>query len=433
MQIGINLTPLQGDHKYRGIGSVITGFFNHLSEADKAQHTFVFFMYPYNQEEALNLLQLTDTHYRVETIDTMAPTVQLPGKLNLIPKGIRKVQGILHFRSGSPHFNRVSIDTLDRYIEFDPSNKLPRHYGKVKIALFVHDIIPYIMESDYLWTYGTARRYGKGIKSALKHSLKRLEYSLKLRLSLKHADIVIANSHHTRHDFVKYFKVDSKKIHTAPLGVEQLPARELTNTSGPDFYSYQYTQWGSVLRAFKPSSKPFLLFVGGTDHRRKMIHLIAAYNNLRARGHDIDLVMSGDAMKGIEDIKNPAMQKYLLDNTSYLDGIHLVGYASNEQRDWLYRHALAFVFPSVYEGFGLPVLEAMQYGTPVITYKNSSIKEVAESSAIYTYGTIGITTEVAKLLADTTDVRSKLSSAGHKQTAKYTWKQTTDAILAAIS
>jgi glycosyltransferase involved in cell wall biosynthesis len=126
------------------------------------------------------------------------------------------------------------------------------------------------------------------------------------------------------------------------------------------------------------------------------------------------------------------MQKYLLDNPSYLDDIHLLGYASNQQRDWLYEHSLAFVFPSVYEGFGLPVLEAMQYGTPVITYKNSSIQEVAQSSAIYTYGTLGIA-DKAKELLNNAELRNTLSMKGLKQAAKFTWAKTKDSILTALS
>lgn len=135
-------------------------------------------------------------------------------------------------------------------------------------------------------------------------------------------------------------------------------------------------------------------------------------------------------MFGPTQVANPSLQAYLSD-TAYPDDILFLGFTDDNTKDWLYENALAFVFPSVYEGFGLPVLEAMRYGTPVITYNNSSISEIAGDAALYADGALGIAEGVRSLLADD-HLRKHLAQAGMKQVSSFSWRKTVNSILDVI-
>ena len=426
MKLGIDLSVLQSDHKFRGIGSVVINFINNLEANDKRNNTFVFFVEPKNKESAFDLLDLTDISFETRLLINKN-FLQLPGKLNIIPKVIYKALGYMQYFTGDPRISHASMQDVDCFIQFDQNHKLPRSASR-KAVLFLHDIIPYVLESDYLWSFKTARLNGRSFKGSVKFAFLRFQYISRIKISTRQARILITNSEHTKNDFIDYLGVNPKKVHVALLGIN---ITKHGASGKPDFQAYKTTMWGDVKRTIDPSIKPYLLFIGGTDHRRKMVDLLAAYNNLKARGHDISLIISGDSVEGINDIKNPKMKKYMEENTSYSDDIHLLGYISNDQRDWLYSNALAFVFPSVYEGFGLPVLEAMSQNAPVITYKNTAIAEVAGDKAIYANGFLEIINGAERLISDP-DYAAEIVQKGNKHSRRFTWTKTKNKILEAL-
>jgi len=426
MKIGIDLSVLQSDHKFRGIGSVVINFINNLEANDKKNNTFVFFIETKDEESAFDQLNLTDVSFETRYL-VNKKYLQLPGKLNLLPKALYKAVGYIQYFTGDPRTSRSNLKDIDRFIQFDQNRKLPRKASRLGV-LFLHDLIPYVLESDYLWSFTTARLNGRSFKGSVKFAFLRFQYISRIKISTRRARILLTNSKHTKSDFIKYLGVNPKKVHVALLGIN-LP--ESKTTDKPAFQSYKSTMWGDVKQSLDPSNKPYLLFIGGTDHRRKMVDLLAAYNNLKARGHDISLIISGDSVEGINDIKNPKMKKYMEDNTSYSDDIHLLGYISNDQRDWLYSNALAFVFPSVYEGFGLPVLEAMSHNAPVITYNNTAIAEVAGDKAIYANGFLEIIDEVENLIKNPTHT-TEVTLKGYEHSHTFTWTKTKDKILKAL-
>ena len=426
MKIAVDLSVLQSDHKFRGIGSVVINFINNLEVKDKTDNTFVFFVETNEEKKAFDQLDLTDVQYEVRYLSTRN-YLTLPGKLNLLPKLFYKTSGYIQFLTGDSRISRVDMRDINRFIQFDQNHKLPRGASR-NSALFLHDLIPYVLESDYLWSFKTARLNGRSFKGSVRFALLRFQYISRVKISTRRARILIANSEHTKNDFIDYIGVNPKKVHVALLGVNHTEAKVIAQ---PTFEAYQSTMWGDVKRTLNPSKKPYLLFIGGTDHRRKMVDLLAAYNNLKARGHDISLIISGDSVEGINDIKNPKMKQYMEDNTSYNDDIHLLGYITNDQRDWLYSNALAFVFPSVYEGFGLPVLEAMSQNAPVITYNNTAIAEVAGDKAIYANGFLEIIDEVEKLIKNPS-YAAEIKLKGSKHSRNFTWTKTKDKILKAL-
>src|SRR5262249_1949134 len=131
-------------------------------------------------------------------------------------------------------------------------------------------------------------------------------------------------------------------------------------------------------RGPKPMKEPYFLFVGNLESRKNVAGLIRAFGRLKARPEHADtrLVLVGKAGFGIEDILNEAK------HSPAPDHIVLPGFISNLGLVNYYQWAVGFVYPSLYEGFGFPVLEAMRLGCPVITGNTSATPEVAGEAAV---------------------------------------------------
>lgn len=443
MKIGIDLTPLQGPHRMRGIGYTLISFINNLPPEAKKEHEFVFYLNEVGKEEALELLDFSGIEYRIELFKarkevrrSLTVKQRLKNIAKRLPASVRAPFRTLkdyysiyeHYYTGDKRIE--ALKDIDHFIQFDQSQILPRS-AKKKAALVAYDLIPYVMESDYLWSYATARSKGYKRRSALNLHAKRHQYKKRIQLNCRRADFILAISEHTKKDFVRYLGISEDKISVTPLGVDPRMAKSQQKDTDIAMERYIQTSWGYLPKKTNLKNKKYLLFVGGADHRRKLVELVAAFNNLKAHGHDVSLVLAGDTMKGAFTIPNEELQDYFA-NTSYLDDIHFLGFVSDEQREWLYQNALAFVYPSVYEGFGLPILEAMQYGTPVITYANSSILEVAGNAALVADDYKGIYSHALSLIVDK-DLRDSYAKKGSQQVKKFSWEKTSKLVLSTIA
>lgn len=123
--------------------------------------------------------------------------------------------------------------------------------------------------------------------------------------------------------------------------------------------------------------EPFLLFAGSLEPRKNLIKLIQALELLHEKGIDVPLYLTGPS-----GWKNLALNSILKNSPIKKSIIHL-GYVSNKELKDLYRRCRALIFPSLYEGFGLPVLEALAFNTPVLTSSHSVMQEIAGPCAIY--------------------------------------------------
>jgi glycosyltransferase involved in cell wall biosynthesis len=183
-----------------------------------------------------------------------------------------------------------------------------------------------------------------------------------LKMSIKKADIIVADSYSTKRDIIEFFNVEEKKIKVVYLGVEYR-FRPISNVE-------EYR-----LRNNLPSK--MILNVGTLEPRKNIVALIRAFKKLKGRGlKDYKLVIAGD--KGwlykqiFKEIESNDLQKEVL----------FLGIVEDEDLPMLYNCADIFVYPSLYEGFGLPPLEAMACGIPVITSNTSSLPEVVGNAGI---------------------------------------------------
>jgi alpha-1,3-rhamnosyl/mannosyltransferase len=155
--------------------------------------------------------------------------------------------------------------------------------------------------------------------------------------------------------------------------------------------------------------RPFFLFVGTLEPRKNIPALIEAWRATREET-GAELVMAGRSRSD-----SPSLQSE--------DGLIILGEVADEELPRLYSEALAFVYPTHYEGFGLPVLEAMQCGCPVITSADPAVVELSGGAAIHAASVAEIADSM-RAIASRPEVRSSLRAAGLRRSALYSWART---------
>ena len=163
--------------------------------------------------------------------------------------------------------------------------------------------------------------------------------------------------------------------------------------------------------------KKYLLYVGQQSDYKNIKRLGDAHQILLAKYPDLGLVLVGK--KNASALGN---EKYF--NDRMYQNILFTDFVDDNQLSWLYAHANAYVFPSLMEGFGLPGLEAMGYGTPVVSSNATCLPEVYGPAAHYfnPVDTSDMAEAIDQILSDDT-IRTRLSKAGYKQIKKYSWKK----------
>lgn len=222
-----------------------------------------------------------------------------------------------------------------------------------------------------------------------------------LRRAARRADAIIAVSRSTATDLVRLARVDPGKLHVVPLA-SSLPAWD--------------TDPEPVLERLK-IPRPFLLFVGTLEPRKNLVRLIRAYRRAAVRLPHA-LVLAGPL----------GWRSKRLHRELALPGpgrIVVTGAVPPDVRDALYRGAEAFAYPSLYEGFGLPVLEAMSRGLPTMIADTASLPEIAGDAALRVEprSVRDITAGIERLLGDR-DLAARLGAAGRDRAALFSWEQT---------
>ncbi|APQ12465.1 hypothetical protein BJP27_13500 [Pseudomonas oryzihabitans] len=246
----------------------------------------------------------------------------------------------------------------------------------------------------------------------------RIETTLRLKQrigkSLKEAWHIIADSRFTKKELIELYDIDPEKISVILLGV----SNAFAPLSGEVI--------DMTLRKFGLHYNNYILSVCTLQPRKNLLRLVNAFSRLPLSvRRSMPLVLTGiPGWKNVElfDVIGPMIDR---------KEVYLLGYIPQEILVQLYAGAAIFAYPSLYEGFGLPVLEAMASGTPVLTSNSSSIPEVAAGAAIEVdpYSADDILQGLDRLITDT-ELRSSLVERGVERAKCLTWKRTAQETLA---
>jgi glycosyltransferase involved in cell wall biosynthesis len=189
--------------------------------------------------------------------------------------------------------------------------------------------------------------------------------------AVRHAEKIIVPSETTKNDLIDFYKAEHQKIHVIPLGFQ--PPRHSADENGTEEV---IGKWKSDCTAGGLKIKNYFLYVGRIEHKKNTDTLIKAFSLFAENNADIKLALAGFPGKGGAEIINSIPD-------SVKNRIIITGYVSEKEKDALMKNALCFVFPSRYEGFGLPLLEAMSAGLPIIASKIPAFYEIAKENALF--------------------------------------------------
>ena len=268
-----------------------------------------------------------------------------------------------------------------------PANIIPVGY-RGRAVVTVHDLAVYLMPELF------------------PDRLIKLDQWLLVPRSLKRADRIIAVSENTKQDIIKLFKVAPEKIQVVYEGAED---------------NYELIIKNYELNKAKINDKYFL-YLGTIEPRKNLVRLIGAFKKLK---------LTEPAAKGVKLIlagkngwKNQEVFMALAQVNTELqeEAVDYLGYITAEKKTELLSHALAFVFLSLYEGFGLPVAESMAVGAPVVVAANSSLLEVGGQAVCYVdpLSEDQIFTALRKILIDE-GFRQELIVKGKQKSQEFTW------------
>lgn len=265
------------------------------------------------------------------------------------------------------------------------------HFGMVqqpirykgKVVTTVHDL--------------TTMRFSNPSKNSAIFTFKQQVYKYVVWRAAHKSEALIAPSRFVADDVVRYTGVPADKItvtYEAADAIEQ-----------------------AAVPVAKLADKRFLLYVGRPMQHKNLERLIEAFASLRAQHPDLLLVLAGRKDANYERIEDDA----------YVHGVKnllFTGFVSDSRLRWLYEHCEAYAFPSLSEGFGLPGLEAMRHGAPVISSDATCLPEIYGDAARYfdPKDTQAMADAINEVLTDK-KLRSGLIRKGHKQVEKYSWKR----------
>ncbi len=287
----------------------------------------------------------------------------------------------------------IQIKKLQLDIFHGLSHELPLgiHKTRTRSVVTIHDLIYKTFPNDF-------------------SVIDRKIYDYKFRYACEHADTIIAVSQSTRNDIIKFYKVPEDKVKVVYQSCHNQFKQPLSNETISE-----------VLKTYDLPQK-YLLYVGSVIERKNLMGLVKAMEIIKDQ-HPYPLVVIGSGREYLQKVKDYVALKKLSQQILFR---HPVAF---QHLPALYQQALVFIYPSVYEGFGIPVIEALWSKTPVITSNLSSLPEAGGPGAYYIdpFQSESIAEGIHKVISDP-DYAYNLAESGYNHVQQFSMKPLSHAI-----
>lgn len=368
----LDLTPLGTPAALRGIGRYVRGLVQGLVELGPGSGP------------AVRGLVADPNFSELNVIDDLAAYCALPAETSVPSAGVRR-SALLTFDLPRLLSSHGAAAHLSEPKGIPWSRAQP-------YSVTCHDLIPLVMHEQYLPRIPHYER--------LFAALERFRYG--------RPAAILAVSHATRRDLCERLGIDEQAVEVVWHGVDH-------HRFSPEPEPLEQER----LEALVGNKAGFVLYLGAGDPRKDLTTLVSAYAASRLCGQ-MPLVLAGYLYPWrVRELTQ------LCQRLRIVREVKLLGYVPESAVPAIYRAASVHVFPSSYEGFGLPVLEALACGAPTITSPGSSLDEVAGNAAeIVPCGDIEAMTRALELLAGNTEYRQLLRERGLARAATFTWRET---------
>lgn len=287
-------------------------------------------------------------------------------------------------------FRKEKVDMVIEPAHFGPFN-LPRHIRRITI---IHDLSAVLFPEWHRWHSGILQQ-------------------LFLPSILKKSDYILTNSYTTEKELHRFYPFTKTKTWMIYPGIKKLVA---------------VAQENELTEKYQLSTQDYFLFVGTLEPRKNLALLLDAFETYKATIKDqTQLIIAGG--KGW---KNEVFEQRLAQHPNKNE-IVITGYISNEELSFLYRHAVALIYPSQYEGFGFPVIEAMSVGTAVITTADTSMDEISKPLALTFINNDPLDLSKKMLQIKELNTNSLDQKKREDFTIKYDWNSFAKALLTKLS
>jgi glycosyltransferase involved in cell wall biosynthesis len=374
MRIGINASFLRKPDT--GIGQVTRGFINELLKSESHENEYFLYL-----EKDINHKMPKNFHKRV-FLPKMWKRDDLIRKIwwekFLLPKYAKK-------------------DECDLFISL---YQCPTFFPKgIKHKMLVHDMVPKIFP-EYL------DNWRKKIYAHLSWK------------AAKHANQIITVSEWSKKGVHKFLNIPLAKIKVAHPSV------------GEEFFrESSFEKDNKILEKYDVYGR-YIFYIGGFDFRKNIPELLKAYKEMIEKNEirDVNLILAGEDRSKLSHLFTDVKKE--IGNLKLEGRVKLIGFVKQEDLPALYRHSEFFILPTLYEGFGLMVLEAMACGSPAAVSKTSSLPEVGGNAVVYfnPYDAEEMARVMNKILRNG-KLRSILSEKGKERAKKFSWNKFAEIIL----
>jgi len=243
----------------------------------------------------------------------------------------------------------------------------------------------------------TTARFGNPSKNKLIFTIKQLVYRVVIKIVATKSKIIITPSEYVKNDLAKFADINSRKIVVTYEGSDKIVEKSVPMIELKD--------------------KKFILFVGRPNPHKNLYRLITSFVELKKDNPDLVLVLAGK-----KDANYKKIAKWVEDKA--IDDVVFTGFVTDGQLKWMYENTQAYIFPSLSEGFGLPGLEAMRHGAPVVSSDATCLPEIYGDAAIY-FNPMDVEDMALKINSVLkSPVKAKnLIAKGFEQVKIYSWKK----------